>query len=422
MKRYWLIFLFACGVFTSAFAQFSISGSFYNVPGIFGIDHVYLFTDLTTAEITYTGGKTPVNWYKFNDLSLSVSNLDYLSPEDATGYLLLAGTGSNKDSITVWILDYSQYQPQFTSLSVDETYEDLCTETMLKVEGNFPAMKYQTPSGTTRTLTREYTVSYQSLLWNNTQWNDTTTQETIHNMGTTGLSFTVPAPLCDTRFTLSGDQYAELLGLSPHSISTDLYSAIAVEAHPTTITTTRSAELNNELERPTEETLLEGSAPLDIEFTANANKPVALYYQWQILKGSAMLVQRSDETHRYTFTEAGDYTIRLWTSNSTCRSDSVDITVKVKESLLVVPNVFTPNGDGKNDEFRVLYKSIIEFHCWVYNNWGRKVFEWSDPAKGWDGTINGRKAAVGAYYYIIRAKGSDGVVYKLSGDINLIGR
>ena len=119
--------------------------------------------------------------------------------------------------------------------------------------------------------------------------------------------------------------------------------------------------------------------------------------------------------------------------------------VYVNPVKLKIPNVFTPNGDGKNDEFRVAYRSLKEFHCWVYNRWGHLVYEWSDPAKGWDGTINGRPAAEGAYFYVIRALGTDAPknaeyiglkaaytkkilnadesvigVYQLSGDINLL--
>jgi gliding motility-associated-like protein len=111
--------------------------------------------------------------------------------------------------------------------------------------------------------------------------------------------------------------------------------------------------------------------------------------------------------------------------------------------MLLVPNVFTPDGNGMNDEFRVVYRSIKEFNCKVYNRWGHLVYEWSDPAKGWDGTVNGRPVAEGAYYYVIRALGTDAEkgakyigkpkytklqkkqelplgVYQLSGDINLL--
>jgi gliding motility-associated-like protein len=110
--------------------------------------------------------------------------------------------------------------------------------------------------------------------------------------------------------------------------------------------------------------------------------------------------------------------------------------------MLTVPNVFTPGvSPGQNDEFRVVYRSLKEFHIWVYNRWGKLVYKSDDPSKGWDGTINGRPAAVGAYYYVIRALGTDAEtdymskpsynkklkkqelpigVYQLSGDINLL--
>jgi gliding motility-associated-like protein len=132
-------------------------------------------------------------------------------------------------------------------------------------------------------------------------------------------------------------------------------------------------------------------------------------------------------------------------NNAFCTADSMEVKVNISESYLAVPNVFTPNGDGMNDEFRVAYRSLKEFHIWVYNRWGKLVYESTDPAKGWDGTINGRPAAEGAYFYVVRAKGTDADkyadyiglkatynkkkleadksvigIYQMSGDINLI--
>ena len=98
---------------------------------------------------------------------------------------------------------------------------------------------------------------------------------------------------------------------------------------------------------------------------------------------------------------------KLTVINEFCTfSDSVDITIV--SSDLQVPDFFTPNGDGANDEFRVAYKSLKTFNGIIYSRWGRKVFQWTDPAKGWDGNINGRPAAEGGYFYIINAVGTDG--------------
>ena len=102
------------------------------------------------------------------------------------------------------------------------------------------------------------------------------------------------------------------------------------------------------------------------------------------------------------------------------------IIVEVLNSKLDVPNVFSPNGDGVNDEFKVAYQSLTTFRARVYSIHGRLLHEWTDPAKGWDGTIGGNPAAEGTYYYVIEATGDDydedgkQIKYKLKGDINLL--
>ncbi len=224
-------------------------------------------------------------------------------------------------------------------------------------------------------------------------------------------------PLCDTYFTISGDQFAADLGIEPYEFKTPLYNAVAIKCNPASIVTIR--EQKNEAERPSMASQVSGSAPLEMLFLANANEPVAQFYNWEIFKENALLISRKDKEHRYTFTEAGTYTVKINVSNLYCENSGV-LTVTVTESALYVPNVFTPNGDDYNDEFRVAFKSLIQFECWVFNRWGRKVFYWNDPTKGWDGTINGKPASPGAYFYVIKAKGSDGIEYKRKGDINLL--
>ena len=67
------------------------------------------------------------------------------------------------------------------------------------------------------------------------------------------------------------------------------------------------------------------------------------------------------------------------------------------------------------------YKSIIAFDCVIFARSGRRVAHLTDPSQGWDGRIGGKMAPSGVYYYIIKATGSDGRQYNLSGDINIIG-
>jgi gliding motility-associated-like protein len=68
-----------------------------------------------------------------------------------------------------------------------------------------------------------------------------------------------------------------------------------------------------------------------------------------------------------------------------------------------IPNVFTPNGDGSNDKFIVTIKGAKCFKAEIFNRWGVKVYEWTDPLGGWDGKIQQTNlpASDGVYYFII---------------------
>ena len=224
------------------------------------------------------------------------------------------------------------------------------------------------------------------------------------------------------------DHLAVLLELDEDSLQSLVHDPIAIKAHPQAIVTTRPKEKSNEVERPTEaEPGLEirGSGAIEVEFRANAKN--ADYYTWEIYKGSELLLTRNEAQHKFTFEEPGAYSAKVKIANNHgCEYESELFEISISVSMLQVPNVFTPNGDGTHDEFRVVYRSIKEFHCQIYNRWGHLVYEWTDPAKGWDGTINGNPAAEGTYFYVIEATGDDydedgkRIKYFMKGDINLL--
>ena len=66
------------------------------------------------------------------------------------------------------------------------------------------------------------------------------------------------------------------------------------------------------------------------------------------------------------------------------------------------------------------YRNIEEFHAYIYNRWGQKLYEWTDPATGWDGTYRGKPVKEGVYFCLVKAKGADGVVYNIKRDVNLL--
>lgn len=88
---------------------------------------------------------------------------------------------------------------------------------------------------------------------------------------------------------------------------------------------------------------------------------------------------------------------------------------------LMVPNAFSPNGDGKNDILYLLgRKDIVNVELWIYNRWGEQMFYTNDYAIGWDGTYKGKPVDTGVYIYKLKATKKDGSKILRSGNITLL--
>ena len=104
-----------------------------------------------------------------------------------------------------------------------------------------------------------------------------------------------------------------------------------------------------------------------------------------------------------------------------CRSfDTLHVIVDKRDNLFV-PSAFSPNGDGKNDLFRITnlsFQRIMEFR--VFNRWGQEVYSTNDSRAGWDGTWGGVPQDMGTYTYLIRVAYPDGFVETYKGETTLI--
>jgi gliding motility-associated-like protein len=85
-----------------------------------------------------------------------------------------------------------------------------------------------------------------------------------------------------------------------------------------------------------------------------------------------------------------------------------------------VPNVFSPNNDGKNDVFYVYGNYISKMELRIFNQWGQEVVLITDKSKGWDGKFKGRPQPVGVYVYTLKVLLSDGKAINLKGNISLL--
>jgi len=181
-----------------------------------------------------------------------------------------------------------------------------------------------------------------------------------------------------------------------------------------------------------------GSAPLKVRFEAN---PIdyegwEANYEWRFYmegeEAGPYLIRYEQDTE-YTFTTAGSHRIACY-ATFTKDGETVEFTeeywsleqspinITISESKLEMPNAFSPNGDGINDIYRAKsgYQSIVEFKATIFNRWGTKIYEWTDPTGGWDGKYKGKDVAQGVYFVLVKAKGADGKVFNIKRDVNLL--
>ncbi|WP_298456127.1 gliding motility-associated C-terminal domain-containing protein [uncultured Prevotella sp.] len=185
-----------------------------------------------------------------------------------------------------------------------------------------------------------------------------------------------------------------------------------------------------------ENTDMSGNAPLVGRFMANPQNvgEYSAIYEWRFtMEGeSAPYLTRYEENTEYTFMKAGTHNIVVYATfingNDTIAytqefwDETGPMRVTISESKLEMPNAFSPNGDGINDIYKAKdgYQSIIEFHAYIFNRWGQKLYEWDDPADGWDGKYNGKDVKQGVYYVLVKAKGADGRTFNIRRDVNLL--
>ena len=232
--------------------------------------------------------------------------------------------------------------------------------------------------------------------------------------------------------------------------------AVKAQAVPTVPTVKAQASfINHEGDEKLMEEMGETyDAPLTVTFTAVFENPAdtagyEVLYEWEInqIKNSSpiLLVKRNEETTTYTFTEGGtgvSYSIGLavtFRHRESGYEETIDdiekIAFALRGSSLHLYNAFSPNGDGKNDLFKVKTQSLLSFRMKIFNRWGQEVVSGDQNTLSteydedgytyyicWDGTYHGHYVEDGVYFILIEAEGADGVKYVKRGDINILTR
>ena len=456
MRRYFVLIsltLFSFGTFAAGFSINSGNGFLYpiNAPNING--NVFIFSDDTSnISIKLSADKSAAyfSWFQYKsnpadavELTKNIVSDEKTSTLDSikgnSGYYVEYGDENCRETNTclrryMWIALYDAPVDSVTLLETD------CENMRLRVHPPYrKEYVLADTSGARKTglIERELKIEYYT--WGRPGVEvDTTITGHYYDV----ITFTVP--YIDTEEVVVTDIFAGKLKLdvTPDTVS---YVTSAVIAFPTMSVADKA---DNELKVEGEtweaddngnvvvefsesldiESMLKfkTSGPLYIDFVSNAS-PKTVRYEWHFSRNPSFandFVYFEKDLNRFAFRDTGAHFVKLMifsnigTPDEVCTHTSFAC-FKISDSVIFVPNVFTPQG-AKNNKFKVAYRSIASYRCRVYNQWGKKVYDSTDITDGWDGKIGGSYAPVGAYFYIIDAKGIDGDEIKKRGDINLL--
>ena len=147
------------------------------------------------------------------------------------------------------------------------------------------------------------------------------------------------------------------------------------------------------------------------------NATGGISYQWSPSTG---LSCDNCQNPILSITSNTTYCVEVTDSNGCKNTDCINIEVDAYSDVWA-PNIFTPDADGTNDIFYIRGAiNTANFELIIFNRWGEKVYESTDPFEGWDGTQNGKPLNNGVFYFITKGSTWQGNEFELTGTCTLI--
>ncbi len=173
--------------------------------------------------------------------------------------------------------------------------------------------------------------------------------------------------------------------------------------------------------------------PVDITFTnqslyfANPNNPdpdTTFLYNFNHPNSDWVISHDLYQTYEIEYTESGTYEVCLIAQNKNgCKDTSCQEIILCDDLEFGTVNIFTPDGDGINDDFTFVHRSeaVVEFTCILINRWGVTIAEFNDITQGWDGTDKqGQPVADGVYFFSYAGKGQTGETFFGQGTVQVV--
>lgn len=400
-----------------------------------GLEKIYILYSTQGVSVSYTSAEgKKVSWMQYGNLggghaeevaSSQQGNVSTLSSfVGDKGYIVDDGDRR----YCFWVVDYSAHRLRLTSSQLASEQE--CGVTILSVQGEGDPIRYYTVNGMQKTLDQGISIAYTTQEWNESSsfpnFADVSSEVSFESLQPEyRLS---PPNYCATKFHVSGDRFLKAWNWE-ESVETPTAQPYSVDArtfatqHSSSDSSSGDSSGSNQIGSGDNEGL-GGSAPCDISFEAYATDGV-IHHEWQLTRDPSfdeIDYRFTTQDLDYTFVEEGNHYLRYIGSNAdgSCEYVGDVYEVAIGESQLKVPNAFSPNGDGVNDEWKVAYRSLLDFQCSIFDRQGHQVCRLTSPEQGWDGKVGGKTVESGVFFYVIEATGTDGKKYKKSGDINIV--
>lgn len=154
-----------------------------------------------------------------------------------------------------------------------------------------------------------------------------------------------------------------------------------------------------------------------IKFLDYSSADVVNWY-WDFGDGN----QSTNQSPFHTYQDTGLYRVSLIVENiNGCLDTAITVVRAYPDYALYIPNAFTPNSDGLNEDFSAIGEGFINYEMYIFNRWGEQIFKTIDYTRRWDGRDkSGIVAPQGVYVYVVKVKTPPGDEYTLRGSVVLI--
>ena len=161
----------------------------------------------------------------------------------------------------------------------------------------------------------------------------------------------------------------------------------------------------------------------EIEFTDGSSNDVVTW-EWEFDEGTPSSANTPDTSVIFPPMESGSYPVTLIVTNHHGCMDTTTAVVVIDGVFSVyVPNTFTPDGDGINDDFLPIIRDAADrdYSLTVFDRWGQVIFSSSDLTTGWDGSVDGHEPKTDVYVWLMRVRSDvDNMMREFRGHVTVL--